>query len=754
MKKKPVYSFIWKVGALLTICAIPGSSAFARHLQPAEALSMLGAGPMKSVSASQLKLAYTQESDDAVPAVYVFNREGAPGFYVLAADDAVDNIVLGYSSTGLFSADNMAPGLKWLLQRYSAQVSRCASAPAVKKASYEGLAAVTPLLSTVWNQYEPYNDMCPMMTGGRALTGCVATAMAQIMNKHQWPSSGSGSRTYSVSDGDASIQVSSDFSSHTYEWDNMLDDYYNWIEYDDYMEYGLVGTPEQKTAVAQLMFDCGVASLMDYGPEGSGANTVTAAQGMLEFFNYDKSMQYLMRDWYTEDDWIKLMHEQISQGLPVMYGGSSIEDYGHQFILDGYDGNGYFHFNWGWGGYDDGYFSLDSNAPEGQDITYTVGEDVLVNIRPDMGSSYTPLMAVIGALCTDRAEYESQNETVVFTIENGMGGIYSYALGPVEYELGVKISLDNSVVPVGRFELSTYSGFLGIGALSQSFPVGEYDVSLVYKTEDTSWTDMLYYVSLTSGKLHFVNDGTKIIVGESQGVVEATSVTLNTTSQQLNVGETFALVATVSPDNATDKTVTWATSDAAVATVDTEGKVTAVAAGTATITATCGSVSASCTVTVLTPIIEAANISLNTESVELAVGETRQIVATVTPEDATDKTVTWTTSDAAIATVDADGTVTGVAVGTAIVTATCGSVSATCEVAVKPLDGVWSVTSDGISISVADGCIYIQAPEDTMISVYDVAGGLYYVGYDHVIPVAGSKLYIIVVGDKAFKVKA
>lgn len=743
---KPKLSFIGRSGIFLALCAMSGLDAFAMHLQPEEALSVLAAGRQsRSMTKAPLRLAYVQNSPiGSEAAVYVFNRDNAPGFYVLAADDAVGDIVLGYSHNGSFSADNMAPGMKWLLKTYSAQVSRCAAsaAPATSKAVPQGLPAVDPLLTTVWNQYEPYNDMCPVINGERSITGCVATAMAQVMKKHQWPVAGTGSYSYVV-DG---VQVSSDFSSHVYDWDNMLEDYYN-----DY--YELVATQVQRDAVAQLMFDCGVAAGMNYSPRGSGATSMNAAQGMLNYFNYDKSMQYLMRDWYTDDDWMRLMHSQISQGLPVIYGGDSDEGYGHEFILDGYDGDGYFHFNWGWGGYDDGYFSLDYNAPAEKDIVYVNGQEALVNVRPDMGSSYTPLMVLSGVFSSDRAEYDAQSGYIEFSAAGNYGGFYSYALGDVNYELGVKNSLDGNVISLVSDQLPPSYGFNYLGARSRDFPVGEYDVYMVYKSDETDWVPMLYNLNITSGRLHFVNDGTTIIVSESVIDVEATAVTLSATEQQLTVGDTFTLVATVWPDNVTDPTVTWSTSDAAVATVDQDGNVAAVAPGTTTITAACGNVSATCVVTVTRRIIEASGIILNAESIDLAEGDTYQLTATVLPDDTTDPTVVWTTSDASIATIDAYGKVTAIAPGTATITATCGEVGATCEVEVKPLDGVWNTVADGISICVADCYMYIETSEEGRIALYDPAGRLCYYGYDRTIPVEKDKVYIVVIGSKAFKVK-
>ncbi len=163
----------------------------------------------------------------------------------------------------------------------------------------------------------------------------------------------------------------------------------------------------------------------------------------------------------------------------------------------------------------------------------------------------------------------------------------------------------------------------------------------------------------------------------------AESVTLSPTTASLKVGETVSLTATVLPANATDKTVTWTSSNSAVATVDANGKVTAVALGDATITAKCGSVSATCSVTVVaTP---AESVTLNQTSASLKVGESVSLTATVLPADATDKTITWSSSNTAVATVDANGKVTAVALGNATITAQCGEVSASCEVTVLPI---------------------------------------------------------------------
>ena len=173
----------------------------------------------------------------------------------------------------------------------------------------------------------------------------------------------------------------------------------------------------------------------------------------------------------------------------------------------------------------------------------------------------------------------------------------------------------------------------------------------------------------------------------------AESVTLNKTSLELLLGGTETLVATVKPDNTTDKTVTWTSSNTSVATVDNSGNVTTVAVGNATISATCGSVSATCAVTV-NPV-PAESVTLNKTSVTLKAGATEALTATVMPENTTDKTVTWTSSDESVATVDKTGKITAVKKGSATITAACGTVSATCAVTVEYSDATDIIVTPG-----------------------------------------------------------
>ncbi len=219
-----------------------------------------------------------------------------------------------------------------------------------------------------------------------------------------------------------------------------------------------------------------------------------------------------------------------------------------------------------------------------------------------------------------------------------------------------------------------------------------------------------------SGKVSAVAEGTATITAKAgdktatcsvtvtKKVVAVESVTLDKSSLELNEGETATLTATVKPDNASDKTVTWSSSKTSVATVDANGKVTAVAEGNATITAKAGNKSATCSVTVTKNVVAVESITLDKSSLELTEGETATLTATVKPDNATNKTVTWTSSSSSIATVDQNGKITAVSEGTATITAKAGDKTATCSVTVKKNTvAVESVTLDKSSLELTEG---------------------------------------------------
>lgn len=346
---------------------------------------------------------------------YVYENANGEGWVMVAAND-VAHPILAYSNTGTFRTDNQPANLKVWLRGYDRQITRAAQdenyvaneqvqnewktlrkgANPVKTA-----VVVSPLIKTGWDQGSPYWNLCPQKSGSRCYTGCVATAMAQVMNYHQWPKNGTGSHTIK------GTSYSANFGSTTYDWENMLN------------SYSGSSTSAQKTAVATLMYHCGVAVDMSYGTAaegGSGAYTIDyngywsshgtmcAETALTQFFGYksstikgyyrDGSPEDGMKSW-TKSEWIAMLKEELDAQRPIMYAGAGYEDpsdpdtgYGHSFVCDGYDSSNKFHFNWGWSNSCDGYYDVDALEPSepgsgGGNGEYNLEQDVIIGIVPD-----------------------------------------------------------------------------------------------------------------------------------------------------------------------------------------------------------------------------------------------------------------------------------------------------------------------------------------------------------------------------------
>ncbi len=367
-------SFI-AAGMALTI------GAWATPLTPEQALSRLGTSGMNKVAskASGAKLVYTEATEAGAPAAYIFNNKD--GYMVLSADD-IAYPMLGYSDTGSIDSDNMSPEMKWWLGEYAKQIAAANAAGHVRKTleasgTRADKKAIAPLVKTRWDQDAPYNLECPKSRMKNTYTGCVATAMAQVMNYWKYPEVGQGSITYKANTLGKNLTM--DFSTQKFDWSNMIDNY-STTEY----------TTEQANAVAYLMKACGYSVKMDYGLDSSGAFSFNIAPALVKYFNYDGNAREVLRLYYGPSEWEDMIYEQLSTVGPVIYGGQSALDGGHSFVLDGYDGNGYFHFNWGWSGMSDGYFVLSALNPDalgtgGGSGGYNYDQHAMFGVQPPTG---------------------------------------------------------------------------------------------------------------------------------------------------------------------------------------------------------------------------------------------------------------------------------------------------------------------------------------------------------------------------------
>ena len=325
-----------------------------------------------------------------VNGLYVFNVSNNGGFVIVSNDDRTYPI-LGFSDTGNLDLNNMPDNMRAWLQGYADEIAwlqqqnviipdefvKARKAGAPRRSGSHSTAAVTPLLTTTWNQSAPFYDLCPEYTSGKkCATGCVATAMAQVMNYHQWPASatepipGYTTKRYGF--------TLSALPATTFDWANMIDNYKNGY------------TSDQATAVATLMQYCGWSIQMDYGPE-SGANTPDVADALKTYFDYNATTtQCVYRSYYTADKWADLIYHEVASGRPVVYGGVSLTA-GHEFVCDGYkyeSETDFFHINWGWGGLSDEYFVLSALDPDQQGIGgstspggYCYGQDAVIGIQ-------------------------------------------------------------------------------------------------------------------------------------------------------------------------------------------------------------------------------------------------------------------------------------------------------------------------------------------------------------------------------------
>ena len=279
---------------------------------------------------------------------YLFNDAHGKGFVLVAGDDAMGK-VLAYSQENALDTTIAHPGLQYMLEGYRtnfATLQHYKTAHLRAKTAAVSGKAVAPLLQTKWNQMEPYNAMLGK-TGSTPYpyTGCVATAVAQIMKFHNWPVQGVGTHEYTVPYYQDRLQV--DFQQSHYDWNNMINDYTQG------------STEAQRNAVAKLMSDVGVAMNMGYTPWYSGAFGWQAKDALVNHFKYDAVIISKVSE--GNDAFLKLVQQEIRDGFPVYLDGSpSLGNNGHAWVADGLDERGLVHMNFGWGGLANAYFSLES----------------------------------------------------------------------------------------------------------------------------------------------------------------------------------------------------------------------------------------------------------------------------------------------------------------------------------------------------------------------------------------------------------
>lgn len=379
--------------------------------------------------------------------LYVFSADDS--FVIVSADDRVTPI-LAYSNEYPFMTENMPDNVSYWMTSLDAKIqyaidndiaaskeitSEWDSLKRGVKPEDKNRNSVAPLVMTQWNQNVPYMNMCP----GGSVAGCVAVAMAQVMKYWECPRQGEGSHSYEENDYGT---ITVNFANTIYDWDNMI------------AKPDASSTQAQQNAVATLLYHCGVSVDMNYSPQGSGAYPSDIEYALESYFGYNTELHDAYKEDYTDSEWLGLLKTELDAARPVLYSGWDVNNAGHCFVCDGYDENDYFHFNWGWGGYCDGYYAIGMLNPGTGGIgsgsgVYNEYNYILVGVEPEAPSINAPSDVVAVA--------EKHDVTISWSSENDAHHYKVYRNGFVINDNVTSTSITDTDLSYGLYKYQVRS---------------------------------------------------------------------------------------------------------------------------------------------------------------------------------------------------------------------------------------------------------------------------------------------------------
>lgn len=511
---KKIFSFILFAGMAASLSATVVDKETARR----KAEQLLGKG---MVEAKAFTAGARPDHPKAeTEAYYLFNAADGKGFAIISAENDLAE-VLGYSESGNFVSMQDAPeALLLFLDAYQQYVDAYhqgkASAPSMVKRAASNIE-IQPLVSTQWGQATPYNDLCPMLNDQHTLAGCVATATAQIMKYWQWPVQGQGYGT-----AECNGNVVHGTLEHAYQWNAMLN-----TTLENYQ------SQEASAAVAELLYDCGLAVNMSYGLSGSSAGTPIKA--FYANFGYiPTTLRIYRRDCVDGDEeWLDRIINELVHGRPVYYSASSSvnggnDTAGHAFVIDGCRDGNFLHVNWGWNGDCDGFYALTSLSPGS--YNFSLNNSIITGIEPAMnGETGVPVEYPYMGQKPTSDHSGTINKSVDFSISVGdiwnfNGNTHSWSISVGLFDttgkmLGeVKKRGGNTI---GSITLESSTGYRGsMGSItcnlsSKTLTNGHYALRVIFK-ENSGWIlpDMAgglknngVYIQVNGSKFTFT-DGT------------------------------------------------------------------------------------------------------------------------------------------------------------------------------------------------------------------------------------------------------
>lgn len=484
--------------------ALLSTGAWADVLTPGQALARLGEGRAKAPSmgaSAALKLRATVNTSAAEPAAYLFEKEGQKGYVVLAADDGVD-AVLGYSDAPTATDGTIPPQMQGMLDFYALEIEALRAGNVRQtlpsKASTTERAPIAPMIKTKWGQGTPYNDQTPTINDQHCLTGCGATAVAQVLAYHRFPAQATG-------EGYCYYTVNSEQKQEFYDLGEPID----WAN----MPEVVPQTAAQNAAVAQLMKICGYAIHMKYGLQWSESDMFGITSAAVSHFGFDPATTLAHMNHHAIGEWESLLYGSLQAGCPIVYRGYGNSQGGHIFVCDGYASDGYFHFNWGWNGQSDGYFKVSALNPDqvftGTEMSgFSQGQYAVLNMKPGVTSAVKPIMDQSG-------DSYGSVEGSILTLTSGY---FNERHNSIAVQLGVCLrNVKDNTETYLPLEVKDSNCAIGYGWSSVSFDLSQfalqtdvnYAVRVVSRNYDGSgpWYELLH-PTVANNELTISYDGT------------------------------------------------------------------------------------------------------------------------------------------------------------------------------------------------------------------------------------------------------
>ncbi len=529
-------------------------------------------------SSNDLSLGYTEYgtvNGVRVATYYVFNFTNGSGFVMVSADDVVKP-VLAFSSESSFDMGNISPEAKYWVNGYSDQITYVlannvpaktadaqqwaelltgSNSPKTSARTTSSFPSSTYFLCTTkWDQLAHYNDMCPGTGSGRAVTGCVATAMAQVMKYNNWPSVGTGSHTYTAATYGA---LTADYGNTVYQWTSMPNT-----------------VSATNNAVAQLMLHAGISVNMNYSPTESGAYVITdetpvtncAEYALKTYFHYKPTLRGIPRsgeyyllsgvptyyiDSIATSAWITLIKNELNANRPILYSGTGA-DGGHCWVCDGYNSTSYFHFNFGWSGTSNGFYSINNIAPPALGTgggasgnNFNTDQCVIVGIVADSFANTTGNIKMLAHLDCPFNSPKAYGQPVTVTTKILNGGTTTFkgdfcvqafdtnnvVVGTIQTITGQTVTAGDSTAVL----TFTESGLWGL------IPESYYHIECMYRpTGTTTWTPVFNNGTFINYNIIDVNNDTDILLYDSLHVTTGHNMVSNhaisVTTQIANYG--------------------------------------------------------------------------------------------------------------------------------------------------------------------------------------------------------------------------